>query len=137
MSEYLRQMPSSEGPLVRQPSVARQLHIAAPLLVLLGLLTAYGLLVLYSASGQSEAALYRQGRFFAVGYVAMIVVAQFSPVRWSRWSPWGYLLGTALLVAVIFAGDGAKGAQRWQDLGCFRIQPSEIKKLAVPKTDAW
>jgi len=29
-------------------------------------------------------------------------------------------------------GNDGKGAQRWLDLGLFRIQPSEIMKLAVP-----
>ena len=137
MAEYLRQMPSSEGPLVRQPGVTRFLNMDTPLLVLLSILTAYGLLVLYSASGQSEAALYRQVRFFAVGYFAMIVVAQFNTVRWSRWSPWGYVVGVLMLIAVAFAGDGAKGAQRWLNLGGFRFQPSELLKLAVPMTVAW
>ena len=137
MSEYVRQMPDSIGPLVRPPGMARQLHIDLPLLGLLLLLTGYGLFVLYSASGQSMAAVIRQGRFFLVGYVVMFAMAQFSPVRWARWSPWGYLLGVVLLVAVAFAGVGAKGAQRWLDLGGFRFQPSEIMKLAVPMTVAW
>jgi rod shape determining protein RodA len=64
-------------------------------------------------------------------------VAQISPVRWSRWSPWGYLLGILLLIGVAIAGVGAKGAQRWLDIGGFRFQPSEIMKLAVPMTVAW
>ena len=137
MSEYVRQMPDAVGPLTRPPGVARALHVDLPLLLLLLLLTAYGLVVLYSASGQSMDAVLRQGRFFAVAYLAMFIVAQFSPVRWSRWSPWGYLLGVLLLVAVAFVGVGAKGAQRWLDLGGFRFQPSEIMKLAVPMTIAW
>ncbi len=137
MSEYVRQMPDAVGPLTRPPGVARALHVDLPLLLLLLLLTAYGLVVLYSASGQSMDAVLRQGRFFTVAYLGMFVVAQFSPVRWSRWSPWGYLLGVLLLVAVAFVGVGAKGAQRWLDLGGFRFQPSEIMKLAVPMTIAW
>lgn len=137
MSEYVRQMPDAVGPLTRPPGIARALHVDLPLLLLLLLLTAYGLVVLYSASGQSMDAVLRQGRYFAVAYVGMFAVAQFSPVRWSRWSPWGYLVGVLLLVAVAFAGVGAKGAQRWLDLGGFRFQPSEIMKLAVPMTIAW
>lgn len=137
MSEYVRQMPDAVGPLTRPPGVARALHVDLPLLILLLLLTAYGLVVLYSASGQSMDAVLRQGRYFAVAYVGMFTVAQLSPVRWSRWSPWGYLVGVLLLVAVAFVGVGAKGAQRWLDLGGFRFQPSEIMKLAVPMTIAW
>ncbi|WOJ97941.1 rod shape-determining protein RodA [Congregibacter brevis] len=137
MSEYVRQMPENVGPLTRPPGVAAKLHVDAPLLVLLMLLTAYGLVVLYSASGQSMDAVVRQGRYFVLAYVVMFVMAQFSPVRWSRWSPWGYLLGVSFLAAVAVAGVGAKGAQRWLELGGFRFQPSEIMKLGVPMTIAW
>ncbi|WP_439107597.1 rod shape-determining protein RodA [Congregibacter sp.] len=137
MSEYVRQMPENVGPLTRPPGLARKMHVDTSLLVLLLILTVYGLFVLYSASGQSMDAVVRQGRYFVLAYVVMFAMAQFSPVRWSRWSPWGYLLGVALLTAVAFAGVGAKGAQRWLDLGDFRFQPSEIMKLAVPMTIAW
>ncbi|MEM9758374.1 MAG: rod shape-determining protein RodA [Pseudomonadota bacterium] len=137
MSEYVRQMPDAVGPLTRPPPLARQLHVDPPLLLLLLALTGYGLVVLYSASGQSMGAVVRQGRFFLIAYIAMFAVAQVSPVRWSRWSPWTYLLGVSLLLAVALFGVGAKGAQRWLNLGGFRFQPSEIMKLAVPMTVAW
>jgi len=137
MSEYVRQMPDSVGPLTRPAGVARKLHVDLPLLALLLGLTAYGLLVLYSASGQSMAAVSRQGKYFVLAYVVMFTVAQISPVRWSRWSPWAYVAGVLMLIAVVFAGVGAKGAQRWLEVGGFRFQPSEIMKLAVPMTVAW
>ena len=136
-AEYVRQMPDAAGPLTRPPGLARRLHLDLPLLGLLLLLTGFGLLVLYSAAGQSMAAVARQGRYFVLAYVVMFAVAQISPVRWSRWSPWAYLLGVVLLLGVAFFGVGAKGAQRWLDLGGFRFQPSEIMKLAVPMTVAW
>ena len=137
MAEYVRQMPESAGPLNRAPSRATQVNVDIPLLILLLLLTAYGLLVLYSASGQDMGAVVRQGRYFVLAYLVMLGAAQIDLVRWSRWSPWGYLLGVALLLAVPFLGVGAKGAQRWLDFGGFRFQPSEIMKLAVPMTVAW
>jgi rod shape determining protein RodA len=137
MAEYVRQMPDAVGPLTRPPSAAARVHVDLPLLLLLLALMGFGLVVLYSASGQDMGAVLRQGRFFALGFVAMLMVAQFDPVRWSRWSPWGYLLGVLLLLAVALVGVGAKGAQRWLDLGGFRFQPSEIMKLAVPMTIAW
>jgi len=136
-AEYVRQMPDAAGPLTRPPRLARQLHVDLPLLGLLLLLTGFGLLVLYSAAGQSMAAVARQARYFVLAYVVMFAVAQISPVRWSRWSPWAYLVGVVLLLGVTFFGVGAKGAQRWLDLGGFRFQPSEIMKLAVPMTVAW
>ncbi|MEE4279866.1 MAG: rod shape-determining protein RodA [Halieaceae bacterium] len=137
MAEYVRQMPDAVGPLTQPPALARQLHVDVPLLVLLAALTAYGLVVLYSASGQDVAAVMRQGRFFLVAYLVMFAAAQISPVRWARWSPWTYLAGVTLLLAVAYFGVGAKGAQRWLNLGGFRFQPSEVMKLAVPMTVAW
>jgi rod shape determining protein RodA len=114
-----------------------RLHIDVPLLLLLMALTAYGLFVLYSASGQSMGAVIRQGRYFLVAYVIMILGAQVSLQRYMRWAPWLYLIGIATLVAVMFAGVGAKGAQRWLQIGGFRFQPSEIMKLVVPMAVAW
>jgi len=137
MADYVRQMPDTIGPLARPPALARQLHVDLPLLALLLTLTAFGLFVLYSASGQSADAVLRQGRYFVLAYLVMFAVAQISPVRWSRWSPWAYLAGVVLLIGVAVFGVGAKGAQRWLDLGVFRFQPSEIMKLAVPMTVAW
>jgi len=42
-----------------------------------------------------------------------------------------------MLVAVMLVGVGAKGAQRWLEIGGFRFQPAEIMKLAVPMVIAW
>ena len=137
MADYLRQLPQGSADLARRPSAASRFHIDVPLLVLLLALTSFGLLVLYSASGQSSAAVIRQGQYFLVAYVVMIVAAQIRLVTYMRWAPWFYLGGIGLLVAVIFVGVGAKGAQRWLSLGGFRFQPSEILKILVPMTVAW
>ncbi len=138
MGDYVRQMPhQGSADLARPPSAARRMHIDVPLLLLLVALTAYGLFVLYSASGQNMNAVVRQGRYFAVGYVVMILGAQVSLQRYTRWAPWLYLVGVATLVAVMFFGVGAKGAQRWLQVGGFRFQPSEIMKLVVPMAVAW
>ena len=138
MGDYVRQMPhQGSDDLARPPSAAMRLHIDVPLLLLLMALTAYGLFVLYSASGQSMGAVIRQGRYFLVAYVIMILGAQVSLQRYMRWAPWLYLIGITTLVAVMFAGVGAKGAQRWLQIGGFRFQPSEIMKLVVPMAVAW
>jgi rod shape determining protein RodA len=106
-------------------------------MALLLLLTGFGLLVLYGASGQSMATVIKQGRFFLIAYIAMVVVAQLDLERIKRLTPLAYLAGVGLLVAVIFVGVGAKGAQRWLSLGGFRFQPSEIMKLVLPMAVAW
>jgi len=138
MGDYVRQMPhQGSQDLARRPSAAMRFHIDIPLLVLLLILTAYGLLVLYSASGRDMGAVIRQGRYFLVAYAIMICGAQISLRRYMRWAPWLYLLGVGTLVAVMFFGVGAKGAQRWLSIGGFRFQPSEIMKLVVPMAVAW
>jgi len=133
MGDYVRQLPHhGSRDMAKRPSVIMRFHIDVPLLLLLLLLTLSGLLVLYSASGQSMEAVYRQGRYIALAYVIMIFAAQINVQSYARWAPWFYLVGIALLVAVILVGDGAKGAQRWLKIGSFRFQPSEIMKLVVP-----
>ena len=62
----------------------------------------------------------------------MIVVAQIRPRVMQRWAWLVYLGGLGALLAVLLMGTGAKGAQRWIDLGFFRFQPSEVIKLALP-----
>jgi rod shape determining protein RodA len=133
MGDYVRQMPHrGSTDMARGPGLAARLHVDLPLLVLLLALTAYGLFVLYSASGQSMGAVVRQGRYFVLAYIVMLLGAQISLQRYARWAPWLYVVGVGMLVAVVFAGVGAKGAQRWLQIGGFRFQPSEIMKLAVP-----
>ena len=138
MADYVRQMPhQGSRDMAKPPSAAARFHLDIPLMVLLLALTCYGLFVLYSASGQSMPAVVRQGRYFVLAYVVMILGAQVSLQRYARWAPWLYLAGVGMLLAVMFVGVGAKGAQRWLDLGGFRFQPSEILKLVVPLAVAW
>ena len=42
-----------------------------------------------------------------------------------------YFFVNGLLVLVLVAGVTVKGAQRWLDLGFFRLQPSELAKLVI------
>ena len=102
------------------------------LLGVLILLMTTGAFILYSASGQQSMYLNRQLVFMGVGLVGMIVVAQIQPRFLERWAFVFYGAGLILLIAVIFFGVGAKGAQRWLSLGGFRFQPSELMKIAVP-----
>jgi rod shape determining protein RodA len=138
MGDYVRQLPhQGSRDMAKRPSVLMRLHIDIPLLLLLLVLSIYGLLVLYSASGQSMEAVYRQGRYILLAFGIMLLASQVSLQQFARWSPWVYMVGLALLVAVLLVGDGAKGAQRWLQLGGFRFQPAEIMKLAVPMVVAW
>ena len=127
-NDFVRQLNSPGGD--RRPS--RILNIDFPLLFILIALCSIGLAVLYSASAESIFYVKRQATFMLIGLFAMIVIAQFQPRLWERWSILIFLCGLLSLVAVLFFGVGAKGAQRWLDLGVTRFQPSELMKIAVP-----
>ncbi len=136
--DFVRQLPAGAGNLRTSPPLLQRLHIDLPLFVLLLVLTATGLLVLFSASDRNWSALARQGTYFALAYAAMLVVSQLD-VRFFRGvAPYAYAGGVLLLIAVLFFGTGAKGAQRWLAIpGLPRFQPAEILKLVMPMTVAW
>ncbi|MBL8258528.1 MAG: rod shape-determining protein RodA [Candidatus Competibacteraceae bacterium] len=107
--------------------------------LLLGLLavSGLGLVVLYSAGQRNMDLVLGQAMRLGLGFAIMLTLAQLPPAHLRFWSPWLYLAGLLLLVAVMVVGDISKGAQRWLDLGVVRFQPSEIMKLAVPMMMAW
>ncbi len=112
------------------------------LLVAVGALLIFGLIMVYSASyiyaqersGDGLAFIKKQLLFSAVGCLALLGAAHLDYRFWRRWSlP---LLGgaTALLIAVLVPGVGARvgGAQRWIRLSSgWGFQPGELAKLAV------
>lgn len=131
MSEYIRRLRPEGSGLYGGASLQR-IHIDLPLLALILILCVSGLFVLHGASSQSQHYVTRQAVYMALGLAAMLVAAQLSPRFIQRWAPLPYVVGVLLLVAVALVGVGAKGAQRWLDVGLFRFQPSEILKLACP-----
>ena len=48
-----------------------------------------------------------------------------------RWGYFAYFAVIGLLVFTIIKGSIGMGAQRWVDLGFFKIQPSELGKLII------
>lgn len=138
----MREMPRSalsfqESQPARPLGLLAWLHIDLPLLTGLLLLAFLGLAVLYSAGDQQMVLLNKQMIRLGVGFAAMILIAQLHPQHLRRWSPWIYLLGILMLMAVILVGEQGKGAQRWLDLGIVRFQPSEMFKLSLPMVIAW
>jgi len=121
----------------RPQGLLARVHLDLPLLTGLILLVGFGLLVLYSAGGEDIGLLQRQGVRLAIAFAVMAGLAQVPPAQIRRWSPALFVVGLALLFAVLIVGEIGKGAQRWLDLGVFRFQPSEMLKLAVPMMVAW
>ncbi len=112
-------------------------HLDAPLLVTLVTLSAMGLIVLYSAGGGDMALIERQLVRLGIAYTGMFVIAQFPPRVLLRLTPWLFVVGVLLLLAVLLTGEISGGAQRWLNLYFVRFQPSEMMKLAVPMMVAW
>lgn len=118
-------------------SVAKRLHLDLPLLIGLIVLSVLGLFVLYSAGGESSSLIIRQSVRLVVAFGIMLLLAQIAPRHLFRWAPWLYVIGLALLVAVLLFGDIAQGAQRWLRIGPINFQPSELAKLTVPMMVAY
>ncbi len=102
------------------------------LFLLLIALIGFGFVVLYSASAGSIQTLYKQLIHFALGLLAMMIIAQIPPYQMRRYSPYLMLFGVFLLLLTLLFGVKSGGAQRWLDLGFLRFQPSEIMKIIVP-----
>ncbi len=113
-------------------TISQRLHLDLPLLLGLLLLCSVGLVVLYSAGGESDELLIRQGTRMLIAFGVMFVLAQVAPSHLMYWSPWLYVLGVVLLVCVLLFGDTAQGAQRWLRIGPVKFQPSEFVKISVP-----
>jgi len=114
-----------------------RLHLDAPLLFTLIAVAAFGLIVLYSAGGGDISLIERQLVRLGIAFTCMLLVAQLSPVTLQRLTPWLFVLGVLLLLAVLVGGEISGGAQRWLNLYIVRFQPSEMMKLAVPMMVAW
>jgi cell division protein FtsW len=108
------------------------------------LLAAIGLVMVYSASvamASSEKFTGYRASYFLVRhsiYLAVGLAFAFGFFRvpvwlWQRAAPWLFLLGTAVLIAVLVPGLGREvnGSRRWIPMGLGTFQPSEVMKLLV------
>lgn len=121
---------------MKKPTLLQQLwqrlHLDFWLLLGLITLTIYGLFVLYSAVGGSERMFDNRLIQISLGFIVMLIMAQFPPRFYQQLAPLLYIIGIILLILVDLIGSTSKGAQRWLDLGLFRFQPSELVKISVP-----
>lgn len=108
------------------------LHLNWPLIVLVTAVSAVGWLALYSiAGGRMDVWAGRQMQVFALGAVLMFIIA-FVPIWfWRNMSLLAYIVSILLLLVVEFFGATGMGAQRWIDIGGFRLQPSEMAKVTL------
>jgi rod shape determining protein RodA len=114
-----------------------RLHLDKTLLYALLALAAISMFVVYSGSAKDTSATFGHFMRLLLGFTVLLLVAQIRPEILERWSPYVFVAGMLLLIAVLAIGVIGKGAQRWLHLGFLRFQPSEIMKLAVPMMLAW
>ena len=102
------------------------------LIVLLAAVAGVGFLMLTSVAGGDFGRWAEpQMQRFALGFVAMLVVALVPIWFWRNISGVAYAVSVLLLVYVEFFGALGMGAQRWIDLGFMRLQPSELTKITL------
>lgn len=107
-------------------------YINWALVLLLAAVASFGFLMLYSVAGGSfDPWASAQMKRFALGTVLMFIIAFVPIYLWRNMSPLFYGISLLLLVMVEVAGETGMGAQRWLNLGFFRLQPSELMKIAL------
>jgi cell division protein FtsW len=116
--------------------------IDSGLLVSTGLLLLVGLVILQSASGPISNTFYDDVYYELVnqlikgvlpGIVIFFIFANLKFNLFKKFAIFGWIItmGLNIMVLVSRSGVTVKGATRWLDIAGFRIQPSEILKLAI------
>lgn len=112
------------------PERFRQISWSFIFLILV--LACIGVAMLYSAAGgDMDPWARRQAIRFVIGLVALIAIAVTDLRFWLQYAYVIYGVALVLLVGVEIAGKMGMGAQRWIDLGIFRLQPSEVMKVGL------
>jgi cell division protein FtsW len=111
------------------------------LVAVVAVLNVIGAVMVLSASSVSSLTDYGSPWFFflrqmlwtAVGLAAFVFAIKFDYHNWQRLVRPLLIVSVILLCAVLVPGVGiyVSGARRWMGYGAFRIQPSEIAKLAL------
>ena len=120
---------------------SRRLSVSTLLLFDVVLLCVIGLVMVGSASSVISIATYgspyaifiREAMWMAIGAVALWLTIRFDYRKLRRFSPLILLVTFGLLFVVLVPGLGvhAMGSSRWVGFGQFRLQPSELMKLAL------
>ena len=107
-------------------------NISFSYVLFITLLAAIGIIVLYSAgNGNWSPWAINQLIRFGMGFVLMIVLALMDIRIFMRYAYILYFITLLMLIAVEIGGHIGMGAQRWINLGIFKIQPSELMKISL------
>ena len=114
------------------PLLAKFGQINWTLVLLMCLIAGVGFAMLYSAAnGDYEPWASRQLARFGIGLALMFAIALVDVRQLLRSAYLIYGVALILLIGVEFLGTSGMGAQRWIDLKLFKIQPSEVMKIAL------
>lgn len=73
----------------------------------------------------------RQGLFALMNIIIIFVSLHFDYKSLSRYGNVLYIINLIMLLAVMFVGQSALGAQRWIQIGPISLQPSEFSKIIM------
>ena len=73
----------------------------------------------------------KQGVAFVIDFMIVIFFSRFDYTKLKKYGKPLYVINLLMLVAVMFIGTSALGAQRWIQLGPITLQPSEFSKLIM------
>ena len=71
------------------------------------------------------------GVAFVIDFMIVIFFSRFDYTKLKKYGKPLYVINLLMLVAVMFIGTSALGAQRWIQLGPITLQPSEFSKLIM------
>ena len=113
-----------------QDKIVKRLDIT---LLATAIITAiYGLFILYGASIKAGESFFRNQIIWFI--LSLLLLALFSFISYKQYRHYiiiAYVIDVLLLLAVLFIGKTTMGAQRWIDIGFFKLQPSEFTKIIV------
>ena len=94
-----------------------------------------GLVTLWSAGFDADrgesAAMMGQGKSMILGLIAFVICNSLNAQVWRKFSIPLFVLSMLLLAYILLNGVVVQGSRRWLDIGFFRMQPSELSKLAT------
>ncbi len=106
-----------------------------------GVLNIVGLVMILSASSVAALSNYGSSWYFferqlmwaVIGLAAFVVASRVDYHRWRRTTPYVLVVAVALLLVVLVPNVGIEvdGSRRWLGLGSWRLQPSELAKVAL------
>lgn len=101
-------------------------------ILLIIILAGIGTMTLYSAAnGNWQPWAVKHITRFGVTLFLMIGLAMVNIRTYYRWSYLFYFITLFLLIVVEVSGHIGMGAQRWINLGLFKLQPSELMKIGM------